>query len=68
MSTLTLTRSPRYIRSTTFSNAIKVKLELYIFTGLVGSKPATATYTIEKDRSVDIDWKESYSGHSIPLQ
>ena len=27
MSTLTLTRSPRYIRSTTFSNAIKVKLE-----------------------------------------
>ena len=49
MSTLTLTRSPRYIRSTTFANAIKVKLELYIFTGLIGAKPATATYTIEKD-------------------
>ena len=49
MSTLTLTRTPRYIRSTTFANAIKVELKLYIFTGLIGAKPATATYTIEKD-------------------
>ena len=49
MSTLTLTRSPRYIRSTTFASAISVELKLYIFTGLIGAKPATATYTIEKD-------------------
>jgi len=49
MSTLTLTRSPRYIRTVTFASATYFKLELYIFTGLIGAKPATATYTINKD-------------------
>ena len=49
MSTLTLTRTPRYIRSTTFASAISVELKLYIFTGLIGAKPAIATYTINKD-------------------
>jgi hypothetical protein len=49
MSTLTLTRSPRYIRTVTFASATYFKLELYIFTGLIAAKPATATYTINKD-------------------
>ena len=49
MSTLTLTRSPRYIRTTTLANAINFRLDLYIFTGLIGSKPATPTYTVLKD-------------------
>ena len=49
MSTLTLTRSPRYIRTAALTNATYFKLELFIFTGVIGSKPATATYTINKD-------------------
>ena len=49
MSTLTLTRTPRYMRTVSFANATYFKLELYIFTGVVGSKPATPTYTINKD-------------------
>ena len=49
MSTLTLTRSPRYIRTTALANAIKFELKLYIFTGTTSDKPATPTYTLEKD-------------------
>lgn len=49
MSTLTLTRSPRYIRTTALANAINFRLDLYIFTGLVSDKPASATYTIIKN-------------------
>lgn len=49
MSTLTLTRTPRYIRTTALASATKFQLELYIFTGVIGDKPATATYTLEKD-------------------
>jgi len=49
MSTLTLTRTPRYIRTTALANAINFRLDLYIFTGLVSDKPATATYTFIKD-------------------
>ena len=49
MSTLTLTRTPRYIRTVALTNATYFKLELFIFTGVIGSKPATATYTINKD-------------------
>ena len=49
MSTLTLTRSPRYIRTVALTNATYFRLELFIFTGAIGSKPATATYTINKD-------------------
>ena len=37
------------MRTVTFANATYCKLELYIFTGVVGSKPATPTYTINKD-------------------
>ena len=49
MSTLTLTRSPRYIRTTALASSIKFRLDLYIFTGLASDKPASATYTIFKD-------------------
>ena len=49
MSVLTLTRSPRYIRTVTFASATYFKLELYIFTGLITAKPASATYIINKD-------------------
>ena len=49
MSTLTLTRTPRYIRTVALTNATYFRLELFIFTGAIGSKPATATYTINKD-------------------
>ena len=49
MSTLTLTRSPRYIRTSSLANATYFKLELYIFTGLTSDKPSDATYTLEKD-------------------
>ena len=49
MSTLTLTRSPRYIRTTALANAIKFELKLYIFTGTTSDKPAPPTYTLEKD-------------------
>ena len=49
MSVLTLTRSPRYIRTVTFASATYFKLELYIFTGLITDKPASATYIINKD-------------------
>ena len=48
MSTLTLTRSPRYIRTTSLAGATNFVLKLYIFTGVIGDKPATATYTISK--------------------
>ena len=49
MSTLSLTRSPRYIRTSSLANATYFKLELYIFTGLTSDKPSDATYTLEKD-------------------
>ena len=49
MSTLSLTRSPRYIRTSSLANATYFKLELYIFTGLTSDKPTDATYTLEKD-------------------
>ena len=49
MSTLTFTRSPRYIRTSSLANATYFKLELYIFTGLTSDKPSDATYTLEKD-------------------
>ena len=49
MSTLTLTRSPRYIRTTALASSTKFRLDLYIFTGLASDKPASATYTIFKD-------------------
>ena len=48
MSTLTLTRSPRYIRTTALAGALSFRLDLYIFSGLVSDKPATATYTLSK--------------------
>ena len=49
MSTLTLTRTPRYIRTSTLASATKFQLKLYVFTGVIGDKPASATYTLEKD-------------------
>ena len=49
MSTLSLTRSPRYIRTSSLANATKFQLKLYIFTGLTSDKPTDATYTLEKD-------------------
>ena len=49
MSTLSLTRSPRYIRTASLASATYFKLELYIFTGVIGDKPGTATYTLNKD-------------------
>ena len=42
-------RSPFYIRTQTEATAVKFRLELFIFTGLIGAKPATATYTLTKD-------------------
>ena len=46
MSTLTLTRTPRYIRTSTLASAIKFELKLYVFTGVIGDKPATETYKL----------------------
>lgn len=48
MSTLTLTRTPRYIRTTALAGALSFRLDLYIYTGLVTDKPTTATYTLSK--------------------
>ena len=48
MSTRIQTRSPYYIRPANVTGLISTQLKLYIFSGVIGDKPASPQYTLTK--------------------
>ena len=49
MSTRIQTRSPNYIRPANVTGLLSTQLELYIFSGVIGDKPASPQYTLTKE-------------------
>jgi hypothetical protein len=49
MSTRIQTRSPYYIRPANVTNLVSTQVELYIFSGVIGDKPASPQYTLIKE-------------------
>ena len=49
MSTRIQTRSPYYIRPANVTGLTSTQLKLYIFSGVIGDKPASPQYTLTKE-------------------